>query len=346
MSERIDVPALPRPWSDGRARAVDVALTTVLLLPVLVLAFTKADRSATLLSFIEIVPLLVRRVQPAACFYTVTAASALQLALLDHPIWGQVALPIAVYAVAAYENRATARVALVASLVAGVLGPVDWVVGDGQPAQTLFLWFSTSILVLLAPWALGSMVKAERAYAAEVTARAEQLEREAALKADLAEARRALDGEEQDTIDTGADTGAVPQPGLDDVPSLVEHARESGVRLTADLAERLSQVPAGTGLTAYRIVQEALVNVRKHAGPAADVHVSVRQIGNDLVVEVVDDGLGADAGLAQLHGAGRGLAGMHERVSVHGGYLEAGPRPGGGFAVRARLPLPAYEPRA
>ena len=399
MSERIDVPALPRPWSDGRARAFDAAFTTVLLLPVLVLAFTSTGRSATLLSFIEIVPLLMRRVQPAGCFYTVTAASALQLALIDHPIWGQVALPVAVYAVAAYENQATARVALVASVVAGVLGPVDWVVGDGLPAQTLFLWFSTTILVLVTPWALGSKVKAQRAYVAEVAARSEQLEREAALKADLASAEQRVQvtREIQDVVTHGlgtmvmhadgarysvtshpdeavhalesiADTGrdclaetrraldrletedvdpdAVAQPGLDDVRSLVEHARDSGMRLTADIAEHTSKVPAGTGLTAYRIVQEALSNVRKHAGPAADVHVSVRLIGSDLVVEILDDGTGADATLEQMHGAGRGLAGMRERVSVHGGHLEAGPRTGGGFAVRARLPLMVHEPQA
>ena len=342
MSERIDVPALPRPRSGGRSRAFDAALTTVLLLPVLVFPFTSVHRSTTLMSFIEIVPLLMRRVQPAGCFYTVTAATALQLALVDTPIWGQVAMPVAVYAVAAYENAATTRVALVASLVAGVVGPLDWVVGEGMPAQQVFLWFSTSILLLVAAWALGSMAKAQRAYAMEVRTGAERLEREVALKADLAEARRALEGPGGDA----AEPEAVAQPGLEDVRSLVEQARESGMRVTADLAEQTSTVSAGTGLTAYRIVQEALFNVRKHAGAAADVHVSVRLIGSDLVVEILDDGFGADTPWEQMPSTGRGLGAMRERVDTHGGHLEAGPRPGGGFEVRARLPLLAREPQA
>jgi len=335
MTERIDVPALPRAWSNGRSRAFDAALTTVLLLPVLVFPFTAVHRSTTLLSFIEIAPLLMRRVQPAGCFYTVTAATALQLALVDTPIWGQVAMPLALFAVAAYENASAARVALVAGLIAGVLAPLDWVAGEGMSAQQVVLGFSTAILLVVASWALGSMVKGQRAYAAEVLAGAERLEREAALKADLDEARRAL--ERLETEETEPD--AVPQPGLDDVRPLVERARESGMRVTADIAEQTAKVPAGTGLTAYRIVQEALSNVRKHAGAAADVHVSVRLIGNDLVVEVLDDGHGVDATVEQMQGTGRGLAGLRERVSMHSGHLEAGPRPGGGFAVRARLPM-------
>lgn len=342
MTDRVDVPALPRPLSGGRSRAYDAVLTTVLLLPVLVFPFTSVPRFATLLSFIEIVPLLMRRVQPAGCFYTVTAATALQLALIDTPTWGQVAMPFAVYAVAAYESTATARVALVASLVLAVAGPAVWVAGEGPPAQLVFLWFSTAILLLVAAWALGSMVKAQRAYAMEVRTGAERLEREAALKADLAEARQALEGGGP----AATEQEAVAQPDLEDVRSLVEQARESGMRITADIAEQTSTVSAGTGLTAYRIVQEALFNVRKHAGAAAEVHVSVRLIGGDLVVEILDDGFGADRTWEQMPGTGRGLAAMRERVDMHGGHLEAGPRQGGGFAVRARLPLLSREPRA
>ncbi len=394
MSDRIDVPALPRPMFDGRSRAVDAAITTALLLPVLVFPFTSVPRSTTLLSFIEIVPLLMRRVQPAGCFYTVTAATALQLALVDTPIWGQVAMPVAVYAVAAYENKALSRVALVASLVAGVVAAAVWVAGDQLPAQQLALWFSAPVLLLVAAWALGSMVKAQRAYAAEVVSGAERLEREAALKSDLAAAdeRAQASREVQEVVthgltvmvmhaegarytvtshpeeaahalesiaDTGRDClaetrrvqqllaseegepGTAPRPGLGDLSALVGHAEETGMRITADLAQPMPAVPDGTGLAAYRIVQEGLANVRKHAGPATSVHVSARVIGSDLVVEVLDDGHDADAGPEQIRGTGRGLAGPRERVDMHGGHLEAGPRAGGGFAVRARLPLSA-----
>lgn len=131
------------------------------------------------------------------------------------------------------------------------------------------------------------------------------------------------------------DTGVVPQPGLDDVRHLVDEARAAGTRVTADLPPHVSGVPDGVGLAAYRIVQEALTNVRKHAGPEARVDVRVA-VDRDVRIDVRDDGRGA---AAHPDGRGLGLVGMRERAAVHGGTLEAGPAPGGGFAVSARLPL-------
>ncbi len=131
------------------------------------------------------------------------------------------------------------------------------------------------------------------------------------------------------------DTGVAPQPGLDDVRHLVDEARAAGTRVEADLPSAEVDVPDGVGLAAYRIVQEALTNVRKHAGPAATASVRVA-VGREVVVEVHDDGRGA---AAPSDGHGLGLAGMRERAAVHGGTLQAGPAPGGGFAVSARLPL-------
>jgi signal transduction histidine kinase len=131
------------------------------------------------------------------------------------------------------------------------------------------------------------------------------------------------------------DTGVAPQPGLDDVRHLVDEARAAGTRVSADLPEPAPDVPDGVGLAAYRIVQEALTNVRKHAGPDAAVDVRVA-VGTDVVIEVRDDGRGA---ASHVDGRGLGLVGMRERAAVHGGTLEAGPAPGGGFAVSARLPL-------
>ncbi len=95
-------------------------------------------------------------------------------------------------------------------------------------------------------------------------------------------------------------------------------------------------MPDGVGLAAYRIVQEALTNVRKHAGPGAAVTVRVSAADGELAIEVGDDGRGA---AAASDGRGLGLVGMRERAAVHGGTLEAGPVTGGGFAVSARLPL-------
>ena len=131
------------------------------------------------------------------------------------------------------------------------------------------------------------------------------------------------------------DTGVTPQPGLDDVRHLVDEARAAGTRVDADLPPDGTEVPDGVALAAYRIVQEALTNVRKHAGPGATVAVRVA-VGHDLEVDVRDDGRGA---AADADGRGLGLVGMRERAAVHGGTLEAGPSVGGGFVVSARLPL-------
>jgi signal transduction histidine kinase len=131
------------------------------------------------------------------------------------------------------------------------------------------------------------------------------------------------------------DTGVAPQPGLDDVRHLVDEARAAGARVEADLPDAPTDVADGVGLAAYRIVQEALTNVRKHAGPAATASVRV-SVGRAVEVEVRDDGRGA---AAPSDGHGLGLVGMRERAAVHGGTLAAGPATGGGFVVSARLPL-------
>ncbi|KQV63334.1 hypothetical protein ASC64_17200 [Nocardioides sp. Root122] len=131
------------------------------------------------------------------------------------------------------------------------------------------------------------------------------------------------------------DTGVAPQPGLDDVRHLVDEARAAGARVVADLPQAPTDVADGVGLAAYRIVQEALTNVRKHAGPAATASVRV-SVGRAVEVEVRDDGRGA---AAPSDGHGLGLVGMRERAAVHGGTLAAGPATGGGFVVSARLPL-------
>jgi signal transduction histidine kinase len=97
------------------------------------------------------------------------------------------------------------------------------------------------------------------------------------------------------------------------------------------------ELPAIVDLAAYRIVQEALTNTRKHAGPA-HARVELRYADDALALEVTDDGRAA-AGQPGNGGGGRGLVGMRERVALVGGRLEVGPRPGGGFRVAALLPL-------
>ncbi|WP_435969429.1 sensor histidine kinase [Streptomyces sp. Qhu_M48] len=138
----------------------------------------------------------------------------------------------------------------------------------------------------------------------------------------------------------------VPQPDVKQIEDLVEQVRSAG--LTVDFAIEGSPrpLPSGVELTAYRIVQEALTNTRKHGGP--DVGASVRLVyfddGLGLLVE--DDGRGAPQEMYEDGGAdgrGHGLIGMRERIGMVGGTLDAGPRPGGGFRISALLPLkPAH----
>jgi signal transduction histidine kinase len=126
-----------------------------------------------------------------------------------------------------------------------------------------------------------------------------------------------------------------PQPGLDDLPTLVGQVREAGLPVELQVEGEKRGLPVGIELSAYRIVQEALTNALKHAGDArATVHV--RYGADSLELEIVDDGAGAPALVAS---GGHGLAGMEERVALFGGRLDAGRRPSGGFAVRVLLPI-------
>ena len=125
-----------------------------------------------------------------------------------------------------------------------------------------------------------------------------------------------------------------PQPSLEHVDRLVEQTREAGLPVELRVEGEATELPAGLDLTAYRLVQEGLTNALKHAR-ATRAEVVVNYGDSQIEVMVLDDGSGVGNG----DGGGHGLVGMRERVSVYGGELDAGPRPGGGFRLRARLPL-------
>jgi signal transduction histidine kinase len=152
----------------------------------------------------------------------------------------------------------------------------------------------------------------------------------------LVEMRRLVgvprNGDEPTTLD--------PQPRLTDVAALVEQAREAGLEVNLDVKGEPRALPAGVDLSAYRIVQEALTNVRKHAGPAS-AEVRVHYGTMSLQIEVVDDGRSAAAHAGSNGDRGHGLIGMRERVALYGGRLEVGPRAEGGYRVLAQLPLEA-----
>ena len=129
----------------------------------------------------------------------------------------------------------------------------------------------------------------------------------------------------------------VPQPTAGDLTALVEQWRDAGMDVELDAEDEPPELPAGVGLTVYRIVQEALTNVMKHAGPAR-AHVTVRY-DDDVHIEVTDDGRGGRPHDADVPSSGQGLIGMRERVELFGGTLAIGPRPGGGYRVRATIPV-------
>ncbi|WP_324277338.1 FGGY-family carbohydrate kinase [Blastococcus brunescens] len=186
---------------------------------------------------------------------------------------------------------------------------------------------SVSVMVMQAG-ALRRMLPAEQLRELGVAATVERTGREA-----LVELRRML-GLLRDDDDR---VPLAPQPGLARVPELVESTEAAGVPVTLRMDDPPTVLSPGVDLCAFRIVQESLTNVIKHAGPAS-VRVDVRFPAGEVTVDVVDDGRG---GTPAADG-GHGLLGMRERVAVFGGLLSAGPEPTGGFGVRATLPL---EPR-
>ena len=127
-----------------------------------------------------------------------------------------------------------------------------------------------------------------------------------------------------------------PQPGLQHLDRLIAQVEEAGLPVTLRVEGTRPELTAGVDLSAYRIVQEGLTNALKHA-KGAHAEVTVRYVDTSVQLEIFDDGPGETDG----DGNGHGLVGMRERVALYGGTLEAGPRDGGGFLLRAELPVEA-----
>jgi signal transduction histidine kinase len=127
-----------------------------------------------------------------------------------------------------------------------------------------------------------------------------------------------------------------PASSLDRIDDLVSQAAAAGIDVHTETEGDVHPLPFGVDVAAYRIVQEALTNVARHAGQASAT-VRLDYGDDELTVEVEDDGNGASA--TSTHGSGKGVVGMRERAAALGGELDAGPKPEGGFRVRARLPL-------
>lgn len=133
--------------------------------------------------------------------------------------------------------------------------------------------------------------------------------------------------------ESDADFG--PSPSLPQIPEMVAKA---GPRITLEMPEELPPVPESLGLTVFRVVQESVTNFLKHAGPTAQAIATITCEPEAIDIRVTDDGVGAQA---STEGRGAGVRGMRERVAAMGGTFKAGPRTGGGYEVRVRLPLPS-----
>src|SRR5215218_9499358 len=295
------------------------------------------------LVLLHTLPLAARRRFPGTVLGISVGSGLASAALGLPPVVLGVAILVAVYSVAAYGTRWVS----LAGLAAAELGSAAVQLTPGR-----FEWPTpvSNALVIGAAWLLGHFVGVRRAYTvqlertrAEVARRAVAEEAakalaaiEATSRAALTELRRLLgvlrqDGESQGDL--------APVPGLADLDALLAEVAKAGLAVRLRVEGTPSQLPAGVDLSAYRIVQEGLTNVVKHAGPAR-AQVTIGYGDREVTVEIVDNGRGmaapTDNGRAEL---GHGLIGMRERVQMFDGELQAGPRPGGGFRVAARLPL-------
>jgi signal transduction histidine kinase len=271
----------------------------------------------------------------------------------------------------AYGRQAIAGGAL--TLVAIPLAAIE----PGDPVT--FTDFAFFVMFFGGPWALGRLLrqreherdlKAREAVAAERARIARDLHDVVAhaigvmvlqtrggrrmLDTDPADTRAALDAIEHageqalgemrrllGVLRSGeAEQALAPQPSLERLDELAAGLTATGLPVHVSVEGEPIGLPPGIDVCAYRIVQEALTNALKHAGPA-HARVTVRYAPSDLELEVLDDGRGNGSGGGS--GSGHGLAGIRERVAVYGGALEAGRLPEGGYALRARLPL--GEPR-
>src|ERR671913_445654 len=330
------------------------------------------------LVLLNTVPLAARRRFPLAVL-AIVLASGLAFAALDLPpdiLW--VAVPVAVYSVAAYADRW-------ASLAGLAVAEVGLVANQLTPGRFQAPPVVRNALLIGAAWLLGHFVGVRRLYILQLEERTVELERareelarravteerlrlarelhdvvahamsviavqsgvgahvaasrpeevgkalaaiEATSRAALTELRRLLGVLRQDSEPQASLT---PVPGLANLDSLLAEVGKAGLAVRLRVEGTPSPLPAGVDLSAYRIVQEALTNAVKHAGPVhAQVTIGYRD--QEVTVEVTDDGRGPVPPASDGRmGTGHGLIGMRERVVAFNGELEAGPRPGGGF---------------
>ena len=389
---------MPTPTLADRARAhpfrVDLALVVAALVAGSALAGSVGGPVEVLVTLGLVVPLAWRRVAPVPAAVAVLVVGLLQVLLTDQFLLANVAVPMMVYALAAYGPRWAER----AGLVLGVLGAVVAALryfgsGDAYGYGRGLFEFAVTVgaigVLVVASWSMGLVKRGRLQREAAMLERAEllELERDQEVRLAASTERARIAREMHDVVahslsvviaqadggryagrtDPEAAVGALeqisatgrqaladmrsllgvlregdtqefaPQPDVATIPTLVEDVRRSGLDVDLLTEGEPVEMAGGAQLAAYRIVQESLTNVLKHAGPASRAWVRLQWRPDALEISVLDDGRGAAAMLAP-DGEGQGVVGMRERAALHGGRLETGPRHGGGYGVHAVLP--------
>ena len=326
------------------------------------------------LSLALVAPLPFGPRAPVAVFATVMATCAVQLAVTDHVLVADLAALVALYYLIVHGPSRLKRVGLGVALAGGVvmsaLASFPGVL-DGFVLGTLVV---TAYVLLAALFADRRVSRRDRLAALE-------LERDQQAEIGAAQERARIARELHDVVahslavmvaqadggryaaagDPGAASRALAQiaaTGRDalaqmrrllgvlrageegaDLPGLVRRLAGAGLPVELEVEGRARELPAEVQLCIHRVAQEALTNVLKHADSPRRVEVVVRYLDAEVELAVRDDGRGVAAG----DGQGQGLAGMRERVALQSGTLRAGPRAGGGYEVRAKVPAPAHD---
>jgi signal transduction histidine kinase len=357
--------------------ATDTAIAVgvlALTLPTLFGEETRATPGEVVATVLLVAPLALRRTAPVAAFAAVMLACGAELVLSERFLAANVAVLIALYTLVAFAPRRVAA-AGVAVAFAGTIPfalHFDEFADEDRVVVVAVLAVHLLLAAVLGDYrrvalreraaglehreALAAARERERiarelhdivghALAVVITqadggrygARGDPAAAPAALETIAATARQAL-AETRRTVGALGEAPREPVPGAGELQALVDRTRDAG--LVVELAEhgRPPALSAGEGLTVYRVVQEALTNVLKHAGRGAHATVAL-QWADDAVRLVVRDDGGDGATTAAPPGDGRGLSGMRTRVEPHGGTLSAGPQPDGGYELRATIPL-------
>jgi signal transduction histidine kinase len=318
-------------------------------------------------------PLLARRWAPGPMLLLVCALAVGWTALTDEPEGGAMPFPVQLvllFSIGTYVRRAAAGIAWAAAGAAGIgtMFALGYFSGDPAASDLAILPFFVA-----GAYAAGRVVatrarQGESDAATAVVAERARIARElhdlvghavslislqaaaadAQLERDPRRAREHLDVVQRTAREAGTEMRRLldvlredaptraPQPGLDRLPELVDELRRGGLPVELESATPPGHVPAGVDLAAFRIAQEALTNVRRHAGPVPTL-LRTGYDGGEVLVEVVNAPGVPDP--AAGPSGGYGLPGMRERARVYGGSVEAVPRSDGGFVVRARLPI-------